>query len=971
MSQNQPIQSSKGVECKALDAFGCLGCLYDKREDRILKGWNETTIKGSSRLLRSSLCKLTDANMDNNFNLLEFIDIEDELRLNLLLKTRKRVGIASVMNYSRPIDEWTRMLYYSYIDRQEQVISIDAVSKMLESVDHQRFATHVITTINFGIDLVVILQLPSEVDIITRIDSVLKKIRTILVSNDSTISILTSDENGLLERNISITVYSNVSTFTTLTRISDILYYVNRMKSELNFPHPITYYLYPTIQLHSQYKATVRNISPTLIKKVERHLLQLRTSIQYLEVSFKGHTSKSFYGFLQDQFYRATRQWSNLKDSYVKETQRFSDIMTGVRSGRYDGSTVDSALQDNAFTTLKTSINQLIQDLCGSEEQRPSIIQSQQQPFHNYNLVEQHLYENNSPRTTDTMLDNKTDSKGEDFSQVFVDEDRSNSNLYPVAQLQDMKSPLDDIKYDENQSREETPLPTDISLTPALPEPPSPPPDSIINILLLGETGVGKSTFINAFVNYLSFDTFEQAELNRPVVLIPVSFLMTIGNDFEERTVKFGDIDNSKNEDFDHPGQSVTQHCKSYIFHLNDGKQLCIIDTPGFGDTRGLDQDDHNMQNILEYMNNLSHLNAICFLLKPNTSRLNVFFRLCLTQILDLLGPNICKNLTFCFTNARTTFYTPGDTAPLLKKMIESLSLKDIPFRKENTFCFDNESFRYFVALRNDISFNEEDKKEYDISWSNSVKESNRLINYIRTNLVMYPKQGEWQSIKHAQFEITYMIRPILETMRNILRNIILQNIMSQNKSIELYPVVIHRSASVCLICKQEKIQIDKFWIIQDDPHEFQNTCLHCSCSPDHHIRIDYILNYKLVNTSSNYLQNDILNRLCQASATFAYFFIHITRSMSEDRFQNGLTQMIIQENDLNSQLTKELIKLQEIYEQNINRMKSNLEQIPLTHIYDLMNSISKIPMIKIQMDVIQRGREIMMKQHENEHQEI
>ena len=35
------------------------------------------------------------------------------------------------------------------------------------------------------------------------------------------------------------------------------------------------------------------------------------------------------------------------------------------------------------------------------------------------------------------------------------------------------------------------------------------------------------------------------------------------------------------------------------------------------------------------------------------------------------------------------------------------------------------------------------------------------------------------------------------------------------------------------------------------------------------------------------------------------------------------------------------------------------------------MNTIRKIPMIEIQMVVVRRGREIMMKQHENEHQKI
>ncbi|CAF5139853.1 unnamed protein product, partial [Rotaria sp. Silwood1] len=140
--------------------------------------------------------------------------------------------------------------------------------------------------------------------------------------------------------------------------------------------------------------------------------------------------------------------------------------------------------------------------------------------------------------------------------------------------------------------------------------------DETINIVLLGETGVGKSTFINAFANYLTFNTLEEAEAGQSVVLIPVSFMITVGDNFEEHIVKFGGVDDSNNEDFDHPGHSVTQHCKSYIFNLNDSDQrkLCIIDTPGFGDTRGIEQDDLNMEHILEYVNNLTHINAICFL---------------------------------------------------------------------------------------------------------------------------------------------------------------------------------------------------------------------------------------------------------------------------------------------------------------------------------------------------------------------
>ena len=58
---------------------------------------------------------------------------------------------------------------------------------------------------------------------------------------------------------------------------------------------------------------------------------------------------------------------------------------------------------------------------------------------------------------------------------------------------------------------------------------PSTPPEEI-NILLLGETGVGKSTFLNAFVNYLKFNTLNEANSGNMEVLVPSKFTITDEN---------------------------------------------------------------------------------------------------------------------------------------------------------------------------------------------------------------------------------------------------------------------------------------------------------------------------------------------------------------------------------------------------------------------------------------------------------
>ncbi|XP_054152836.1 uncharacterized protein LOC128951613 [Oppia nitens] len=255
-----------------------------------------------------------------------------------------------------------------------------------------------------------------------------------------------------------------------------------------------------------------------------------------------------------------------------------------------------------------------------------------------------------------------------------------------------------------------------------------------INILLLGETGVGKTTFINAFANYLNSDSLEQAVNSRPLCLIPTQFVITDA-DYQLRNVSYGD---DNNENFDSPGQSTTQQCRAYCFRYeNDDHQILVrlIDTPGVGDTRGTDQDKYNLDHVLQFISQYEWLHLICILMKPDMVRLTETFQYCLKQLLSYLQKDASNNMVFVFTNTRPTFYRPKNTPALLKQVLDELETQTpgvrIPLDKQTMYCVDNDSFQYLIAVRDGVEFEADLLDNYELSWQRSVDECKRLLNYV------------------------------------------------------------------------------------------------------------------------------------------------------------------------------------------------------------------------------------------------
>ncbi|KAG0317676.1 hypothetical protein BGZ99_006168 [Dissophora globulifera] len=251
------------------------------------------------------------------------------------------------------------------------------------------------------------------------------------------------------------------------------------------------------------------------------------------------------------------------------------------------------------------------------------------------------------------------------------------------------------------------------------------PGDDDINILLLGETGVGKSTFINAFANYLKYSSLEEAEKNEMMALIHSSF------DIAGTKIVVGEDD--KNERLTN-GDSSTQKCRAYEFPYKDGKKIRFIDTPGIGDTRGVKQDRLNFQEILDFISGYDKINGICVLLLPDVARLTPSFRFCIDELLMHLHKSAKDNVLFTFTKTRATLYRAGETFTPLMTYIKELETRNgITIRLEpNTmYYFDNEAFKLYAALKQNIPFDDKTKRLFAESWTRSVGESRRLINRV------------------------------------------------------------------------------------------------------------------------------------------------------------------------------------------------------------------------------------------------
>ncbi|CAG0893124.1 unnamed protein product [Darwinula stevensoni] len=208
-------------------------------------------------------------------------------------------------------------------------------------------------------------------------------------------------------------------------------------------------------------------------------------------------------------------------------------------------------------------------------------------------------------------------------------------------------------------------------------------------LLLLGASGSGKSTLVNALFNFL------------------------MGVKWEED--KRYEIDMTFAETGKGSRATQTKWVTGYTIKSPEYGIITIVDTPGFADTEGLDEDAYIPKQILNFfeVNGLTELCAIVIVVPATRARLNLAEKYAYDSCLKMFGKDATDNFYFAFT-----FSDCSDPVALKAVKAENISYRDY-FQVNNSTLYsadmsENEtnvaqlnwdmSVRGFQKLSNDLS---------------------------------------------------------------------------------------------------------------------------------------------------------------------------------------------------------------------------------------------------------------------------
>ncbi|CAG2257485.1 unnamed protein product [Mytilus edulis] len=157
-------------------------------------------------------------------------------------------------------------------------------------------------------------------------------------------------------------------------------------------------------------------------------------------------------------------------------------------------------------------------------------------------------------------------------------------------------------------------------------------------IMVIGATGSGKTTLVDGMINYITDVSWE-----------------------DEFRFSMVDLTEDEKKRKASESESQTEWITCYTINKMEGSTidytLNIIDTPGFGDTRGIPRDKRIVDQIREFFTTpgrqgITCLDAVCFVTQAPLGKLTPPQRYIFDQILSVFGQDIKSNIFVLITFA-------------------------------------------------------------------------------------------------------------------------------------------------------------------------------------------------------------------------------------------------------------------------------------------------------------------------------
>ncbi|KAL0147764.1 hypothetical protein M9458_056940 [Cirrhinus mrigala] len=220
-------------------------------------------------------------------------------------------------------------------------------------------------------------------------------------------------------------------------------------------------------------------------------------------------------------------------------------------------------------------------------------------------------------------------------------------------------------------------------------------------IMMIGATGAGKTTLINSMINYI------------------------LGVQWED-DFRFVLIDEGKQKS---QAESQTSQITAYQINYMDGFQipysLTIVDTPGFGDTRGISHDQKITTKIQEFFSahgGIDHIDAVCFVVQASLARLTHTQKYIFDSILSIFGKDVAKNILMMVS------FADGKKPPVL----EAIKVSKVPCSTNESgephhFKFNNSAV--FVSNNKTAKDEESDFENFDqMFWKLGISSMTRFF---------------------------------------------------------------------------------------------------------------------------------------------------------------------------------------------------------------------------------------------------